>query len=159
MICHWVNSCVVIEEKVSFIHSYILSFSTSFFSYTLCPAHGTGRVLKHSISVSWRQWVSGGSRCHTLPRYQSEQMKILNTLFPSVIIELTTCPVYSHEFVALRHGWPQALYFNLDLNNKSAKAIIDNLVFFCFNVLYYVFVTREQMFSRTFKQKKKILKL
>ena len=42
-----------------------------------------------------------------LPRYLSEEVKIINISLPPVGIELTTCRFYSHKLVALRHDWPQ----------------------------------------------------
>ena len=36
-----------------------------------------------------------GTQRHAMPRHQSEEIKILNILFPQVVIEATTCRVYS----------------------------------------------------------------
>ena len=39
-------------------------------------------------------------------RHQNEKTKILNISLPRVGIEPTTCHVYSHTLVSLRHDWP-----------------------------------------------------
>ena len=41
-----------------------------------------------------------------LPRYHSEEMKILNISFTPVGIELTTCRVHSRTLAPLRENWP-----------------------------------------------------
>ena len=47
--------------------------------------------------------VSGGSQCRTLPRFQSEEMKILNISSPGMEIEPTTSHVNSCTFVPLSY--------------------------------------------------------
>ena len=47
--------------------------------------------------------LSGGTQRRTLPRYQSEETKILCISFPRVEIEPTNRQVNSRTFVPLRH--------------------------------------------------------
>ena len=47
--------------------------------------------------------LSGGTR-HSLNRYQSEEMKLLNIQFPRMENEPTTNYVYSYTLVLLRLG-------------------------------------------------------
>ena len=52
--------------------------------------------------------LSGETQRRALPRYQSEEMKLLIYIsFPRMGIESTTFHVYSRTPEPLRHDWPQ----------------------------------------------------
>ena len=57
--------------------------------------------------------LSGGTQRRTLPRYQSEGMKILSVLFLRVRIKLTNC-----------HEWPQNDNYE---RNKEGKFSLPNI--------------------------------
>ena len=104
---------------------YVLYISCFIFCfYVQQGKQRTSKLLKHFILSSqtqrrtrnlltrfrspmsakfWRHSVlSGGTKRHALPRYQSEEMKRLNVSFPQVDIEFTIC----RTFLLLRHDWP-----------------------------------------------------
>ena len=88
--------------------------------YTLFPF----RHFRSPLSAEfWRHCVMSGESPRALSRYQSEKMKILNALFPGVVIEPTTYRVYSSTLAHLRHNWP--------LNNRTLvnKNIYLNVVY------------------------------
>ena len=52
----------------------------------------------------------GGAQHRALPRYQSEEMKLLNISFPQMGIKIKTSPqshVYSRTLESLRYDWPR----------------------------------------------------
>ena len=61
--------------------------------------------------------LNGGTQRPVLARFQSEEMKLLNILFPRVGIEPTTRYTYSHTLVQLCHDWV------LKTTNKTNKRI------------------------------------
>ena len=53
-----------------------------------------------------------------LPLHYSEEMKILNISLPRLVGNWTTCRVYRHTLVPLRHDWPKNTYINIFLYNN-----------------------------------------
>ena len=85
------------------------------YSFTLNSAHGwqwelSVKTLRSPFAAEFlMRYVLIGiyiRQRRALPRYRSEEMKILNITFPRVGIEPTTSRVYSHTLVPLRHDWP-----------------------------------------------------
>ena len=68
-------------------------------------------ILGHRVPRSAEFWkhkvLSGGIQRCAWPRHchWSEEKKILNISFLQVGIEPTSCRVYSHTLVPLRHDW------------------------------------------------------
>lgn len=50
--------------------------------------------------------LTGFSQCRTLPRWQSEEMIILNISYLQIEIKPTTRRIYDRNLVPQRHNWP-----------------------------------------------------
>ena len=124
----WCLTNKITLQTYSYIN-YMLALAISLFSFTLYPALswvGKGNLesqcydtpfplsfilFRSQLSIEiWRHCeMSGGTQRRDSPRYQCEEMKILNISFPRVEIESKSCRISSRTLVLLHHDWPHII--------------------------------------------------
>ena len=136
----------LIRSKLrTIIYFFIIIIFFFFFSFTLYLAHSRAsrgyllfrptqlplrRFRSRLLTEFCRQRVLSGET-----RYQDEEIKIMYILFSLVRIEPTTCHVYSHTLVSIRHDWPHNMMIgniiSIYLNLSPEVCWVDNITSHC----------------------------
>ena len=90
------NKQIVLKKVICLYTSNMTKLKIKPFILTKLKIHSTFTLVNHDIYDNFFQ-------SHVVS--QTEKIKISNISFPRVGIAPTTCGVYSHALVPLRHDW------------------------------------------------------